>query len=73
MREILPDKTEMPSFKMKESRKDYVAVTLDKSKNQNLIKDLHLAIMWALGKAGVKNLDLTIRENEDNYEIIIET
>lgn len=73
MKEILPHKTESPTFKSKEVREDYVAVTLDKSKTTNLVRDIHFALAWALHKAGVENLDVTIREKEDSYEIIVET
>ena len=73
MKEILPHKTESPIFKSKEIREDYVAVTLDKSNTINLVRDIHFALAWALHKAGVENLDVTIREKEDSYEIIVET
>lgn len=71
MTEILSHKTEMPSFKSKEIRKDYVAVSLDKTKTN--ISEINIALAWALHKAGVENLDITIREKEDSYEIIVET
>lgn len=73
MTEILSHKTEIPSFKSKEVRKDYVAVTLDKTKTTNVLGEINVALAWALHKAGVVNIDVTIREKEDTYEIIVET
>ncbi len=73
MKEILSHKTEIPSFKSKEIRKDYVAVSLDKTKTKNLLSELNMALSWALHKAGVETLDITIREKEDSYDIIVET
>lgn len=73
MKEILPHKTEDAPFKLKEFRKDYVSVVLDKDKTKNLIHDIHVALSWAIHKAGVQDLDVTLRETEGSYEIIIET
>lgn len=73
MTEILSHKTEIPSFKSKEIRKDYVSVTLDKTKTKSLLTEINIALSWALHKAGVENLDITIREKEDSYDIIVET
>lgn len=74
MKEILPDKTETPMFKLKEAREDYVSVVLQKDNDKKMsTSELNLALTWALRKAGVEYLDLTIREHSDGYEIIVET
>jgi len=73
MKEILSHKTEMPTFKSKEIREDYVSVSLDKTKTKNLISEINMALAWALHSAGVEKVDITIREKGDSYEIIVET
>lgn len=74
MRQILSDKSVLPTFKSKDIRKDYVAVSLHKpTKSKDLIREIQIAIAWALNHAGVTNLDITLKENDDSIDVIIET
>jgi hypothetical protein len=73
LRQILSDKSVLPTFKSKDIRKDYVAVSLHKPKSKDLIREIQIAIAWALNHAGVTNLDITLKENDDSIDVIIET
>ena len=71
--EIISEKIETNVvFKSKEVRENYVSVALDKENVENLFAEITFALAWALNQAGIDGLDITIRENQSEYEVILE-
>lgn len=42
------------------------------SKDEEILPMLNLALMFGLHQIGIKNIDVTMRETKDGYEVIIE-